>query len=274
MSVDTTIVMEPPPPPARKWTGARIAGHLFSGFWIACGLAALAYFITGFDVAFVSRYLPRMINGLGMTLYLVGVSIVVGAILSIPVAFARQSTNPILRGLGYIYVNFLRGTPLLAQIFLIYYGAGQFRETFEAIGLWWFFREAVNCAIFAFTLNTSAYQAEIYRGAVRNVPKGQWEGARALGVSDLVTFRKIIVPQAAMIALRPLGNEIILMVKGSAIASIITVFDLIGETRLAFSRSFDFQVYLWAALMYLAIVETLRRVWDKIDARLTRHLIR
>ncbi len=273
MSADVAITEAPPPPP-RKWTSARVAGYVFSIFWIACAVSCVAYFAAGYDAEFVSRYLPRMIGGLWTTVWIVGLSIVLGAALSVPVAFARNSENLILAGLGYGYVNFLRGTPLLAQIFLIYYGAGQFREALEAVGLWWFFREAVNCAIFAFTLNTSAYQAEIYLGAVRNIPKGQWEGARALGISDRVTFFKIIVPQAAMIALRPLGNEIILMIKGSAIASIITVFDLMGETRLAFSRSFDFQVYLWAALMYLAIVETLRRIWDRLEQRLTRHLVR
>jgi len=159
-------------------------------------------------------------------------------------------------------------------VFLIYYGAGQFRPFLEDIGLWWFFREAIYCAIFTFTLNTSAYQAEIYRGAIQSVPKGQREGAQALGISKAVTFYKVIMPQALIIALRPLGNEIVLMLKGSAIASVITVFDLMGETRLAFSRSFDFQVYIWAALMYLAMVEILRRAWDLLEARLTRHLER
>ena len=87
-------------------------------------------------------------------------------------------------------------------------------------------------------------------------------------------MRKIILPQALIVALRPYGNEIILMIKGSAIVAIITVFDLMGETRLAFSRSFDFQTYLWAALIYLRIVETLRHVVEWIERRLTRHLIR
>lgn len=274
MRVDADTVELPPPPVATKWNGARVAGYAFTGFWILCGLATIIYFINGYDAEFIAHYLPRLFNGLNMTLFLVVISIVLGAIISIPVAFGRNSKNTVLRTLAYGYVNFLRGTPLLAQIFLIYYGAGQFRDTLESVGLWWFFREALNCAIFAFTLNTSAYQAEIFLGAVRNVPIEQWDGARALGIQDRVTFRQVIVPQAAIIALRPFGNEIILMVKGSAIASIITVFDLIGETRLAFSRSFDFQVYLWAALMYLTIVEVIRRVWDKIDTRITRHLIK
>jgi polar amino acid transport system permease protein len=85
-------------------------------------------------------------------------------------------------------------------------------------------------------------------------------------------FYKVVMPQALMIALRPLGNEIVLMIKGSAVAAIVTVFDLMGATRLAFARSFDISVYLWAAVLYLILVETLRRAWDYLERRLTRHL--
>ena len=137
-----------------------------------------------------------------------------------------------------------------------------------------FFREAWYCAILAFTLNTAAYQAEILRGAVQSVPKGQWEGAASLGLEKFLTFRKIVLPQALIVALRPYGNEIILMIKGSAIIAIITVYDLMGETRRAYSRTFDFQTYIWAALIYLAIVETLRNIIDLIERRITRHLKR
>ena len=91
--------------------------------------------------------------------------------------------------------------------------------------------------VFAFSLNTAAYQAEILRGAIESVPRGQWEGARSLGLHKLQTLRKVILPQAMIVALRPYGNEIILMIKGSAIVAIITVYDLMGETRRAYSRS-------------------------------------
>jgi polar amino acid transport system permease protein len=100
------------------------------------------------------------------------------------------------------------------------------------------------------------------------VPAGQWEAARALGMGRLALFWKVVMPQAAIVALRPLGNEIILMIKGSAVASIVTVFDLMGETRLAFSRSYNMAVYLQAAVLYLIIVETIRRLWNRLDARL------
>ncbi len=158
--------------------------------------------------------------------------------------------------------------------FLFYYGLGSFRPQLEAVGLWWFFRDEWYCAIFAFALNTAAYQAEILRGAIESVPRGQWEGAASLGLHKLQTLRKIILPQALIVALRPYGNEIILMIKGSAIVALITVFDLMGETRRAYSRSFDFQTYIWAALIYLTIVEVLRNIVDWIERIITRHLIR
>ena len=222
----------------------------------------------------LQRYGPRLLEGLVVTLELVLVAIVAGAILAVPITLARLSRSRILGGLAFAYVYFFRGTPLLAQLFLLYYGAGQFRPELEAVGLWTFLREPFNCAILAFTLNTAAYQAEIYRGAIRSVPVGQWEAAKALGLSRRATAWKVVAPQAALIALRPLGNEIILMIKGSAVASIVTVFDLMGQTRLAFSRSFDMSIYLYAAVLYLALVESIRRLWNYLEARLTRHLAR
>ncbi len=221
----------------------------------------------------IQRHGPQLLQGLLVTLELVSIAIVLGALLAIPVTAARLSRNRILGGAAFAYVYFFRGTPLLAQIFLIYYGAGQFRPALDAVGLWGFFREAFNCAVFSFALNTAAYQAEIYRGAIRSVPAGQWEAARALGMGRLALLWKVVVPQAAIVALRPLGNEIILMIKGSAVASIVTVFELMGETRLAFSRSYNMAVYLQAAVLYLIIVETIRRLWNRLDARLTRHMV-
>lgn len=224
------------------------------------------------NLEILARYGPRMLEGLLVTIELVALSVTLGAILAVPIALARSSQSRILRGLSFGYVYFFRGTPLLAQLFLVYYGSGQFRWFFDSIGLWWFFREAFYCAVFTFTLNTSAYQAEIFRGAIRAIPKDEIDGGLALGLHRWQVFYKIVMPQALLIALRPLGNEIVLMIKGSAVAAIVTVFDLMGATRLAFSRSFDISVYLWAAVLYLVLVETLRRAWDYLEYRLTRHL--
>jgi polar amino acid transport system permease protein len=218
------------------------------------------------------RYGPRMLEGLLVTIELVAISVVLGALIAMPTALARLSRNRILRGVSLCYVYLFRGTPLLAQLFLVYYGSGQFRHFFEAIGLWWFFRDAFLCAVLTFTLNTGAYQSEILRGAIKSVPRGQSEAAMALGLSSRIAFLKIVFPQALIVALRPLGNEVILMVKGSAVAAIVTVFDLMGATRLAFSRSFDISVYFYAAILYLILVESLSRVLNAVEHHLTRHL--
>jgi len=269
----TERVFRPAEPP-RPWTGARITGHILLGIWFLVFAGLIIYLYDVWNIDLIETYGPRYWSGLQTTLILVSISIVLGALLSLPVAAARMSNNKILRSVAYGYVYFFRGTPLLAQVFLIYYGLGSFRPFFETIGLWGFLREAWYCAILAFTLNTAAYQAEILRGAIESVPKGQWEGAHALGLSKLQTFWKVILPQALVVALRPYGNEIILMIKGSAIVAIITVYDLMGETRRAYSRTFDFQTYIWAALIYLGIVEVLRNIIEWIERRITIHLIR
>ncbi|CAD7045568.1 amino acid ABC transporter permease [Pseudorhizobium endolithicum] len=263
-----------PPAPRKPLTPARVLALVILGLWVALALAMLAMVVTGWDEAKFLRYGPRYLSGLWTTVSLVGQAVILGAILSLPLAFARMSTNRVIGGIAYSYVYVFRGTPLLAQLFLIYYGLGSFRPQLEAVGLWWFFREAWYCGLLSLTLNTAAYQAEILRGAIESVPRGQHEGAAALGLPKSVAFRKIILPQALIVALRPYGNEIILLIKGSAVVAIVTVYDLMGETRYAFSRTFDYQTYLWAAIFYLAIVETLRHIWAWLEARLTRHLKR
>jgi polar amino acid transport system permease protein len=226
------------------------------------------------DFDLLARYGPRMLEGLVVTIELVAISVSLGALLALPVSLARASTSPILRAVSFGYVYFFRGTPLLAQVFLVYYGSGQFRSALESVDLWWFFRDAFLCCLVTFTLNTGAYQAEILRGAIRAVPRGQSEAAMSLGLRPRVILLKIVLPQALIIGLRPLGNEVILMIKGSAVAAIVTVFDLMGATRLAFARSFDISVYFYAAVLYLVLVEALRRAWNLIERRLTRHLAR
>lgn len=220
----------------------------------------------------LERYGLRMLDGLLVTIELVVVSVTLGALLALPIALARLSRSRVLRGASLAYVTFFRGTPLLAQLFLVYYGSGQFRGFFESIGLWWLFRDAFFCCLFTFTLNTAAYQAEILRGAMASLPRGQREAAMALGLRGPVVLFKVILPQALIVALRPLGNEVILMIKGSAVASIVTVFDIMGVADLAFARSFNLSVYLWAAALYLILVESLSRVWNMLERKLTAHL--
>ncbi|UJW74035.1 ABC transporter permease [Rhizobium sp. SL42] len=276
MSFALDLIPARPAPPiaARVLTPARVIGYIALAIWALFGVGLVYMMINNWDTDKFVRYGPRYLQGLGTTLGLVVTSITLGAVLSVPVAYARMSSNKLLNTISYLYVYVFRGTPMLAQIYLIYYGLGSFRPQIESIGLWWFFREAWYCAAFSMTLNTAAYQAEILRGAIQSVPRGQTEGANSLGLPTSVTFWKIILPQALIVALRPYGNEIILMVKGSAVVAVVTVLDLMGQTRYAFSRTFDYQTYLWAAIFYLTIVEALRHTWAWLETRLTRHLKR
>jgi polar amino acid transport system permease protein len=232
--------------------------------------------VLGFDTDLLDRFGLRFLDGLRVTLLIVVISMLAGAAIAFPTALARLSKNPVPRGIAFAYVYFFRGTPLLAQLFLIYAGLGTllggYRSFFEDIGLWWILRDGFYYVLFAFALNTGAYQAEILRGGIQAVPKAQTEAGEALGLHAGQIFRKIVLPQALIIGLRPLGNELVLMIKASAVASIVTVYDVMGVTRLAFSRSFDFQVYLWAAITYLVLVEAIRRLWDALEWRMTRHL--
>ncbi|NVP57942.1 ABC transporter permease [Mycoplana rhizolycopersici] len=276
MSVVTNLIppQAPPPAPAQPYTLSRFFGSVALGIWLALAVGIFLTVVDGWDPDKFAKYGPSYLSGLGVTLLLVSLSVTLGAIVSLPIAFARMSNNKVLSWLAYGYVYFFRGTPLLTQLFLVYYGLGSFSAELKALGLWGFFRDAWNCALLTFTLNTAAYQAEILRGAIESVPRGQHEGAASLGLPKRVTFFRVILPQALIVALRPYGNEIILMIKGSAIVAIVTVFDLMGETRRAFSRTFDYQTYLWAALLYLMIVEIIRNLWAWLEARLTRHLKR
>lgn len=276
MSHVTTLIpaQAPPPAPPKPFTAGRFFGNIFMGVWLALAIGIFLMITGGWDPEKFAKYGPNYLSGLGVTLLLVSLSVVLGGLISLPLAFARMSKNPVLSWFSGGYVYFFRGTPLLMQLFLIYYGLGSFSAELKAWGLWWFFRDAWNCALLTFTLNTAAYQAEILRGAIESVSRGQHEGAAALGLPKKVAFFKVILPQALIVALRPYGNEIILMIKGSAIVAIVTVLDLMGETRLAFSRTFDPQAYLWAALMYLLMVELLRNLWAWLETRLTRHLKR
>ena len=228
------------------------------------------HFIINPDI--LSRYGPKFIDGFFVTVKLVALSYTVGFFSSIMITFAWRSKHSWLRLPARIYIYFFRGSPLLAQLFLFYYGIGSFSVFWKSVGLWWFFQSSWWCCLFIFALNTAAYQAEIFRGSMQSVPNGQYEAAKALGLSRKTTFIRVILPQSMIMALRPLGNEFILMIKASAVASLVTVYDLMGVAKLAYSRTFDFQVYIWAAVLYLIIVEIVRRLIGMTERRLTRHL--
>ena len=226
-----------------------------------------------FNVDLLETWGLRLLTGLKITAQVVLISCSLGFLLAYPVCRARMSRNPLLAAPALAYVAFFRGTPLLCQLYLVYYGAGELRPALTSIGLWWFFRDAFYCCIFAFTLNTAAYQGEILRGALLAVPKGQREAAQALGLSPWQTNRRVVWPQAMLIALRPLGNELISIIKASALAAIVTLLDLMGQTRYIFARTFDFSIYLYAALIYLAITEAIRRIWNAMERALSRRTL-
>ncbi len=220
----------------------------------------------------LERYGCRMATGLWITLQLTAISVSIGCALGLLLALVRCYGSRWAGAMVTGYTTLFRGTPLLCQLFLVYYGLGQFRPFWQEIGLWWLLREPFYCALLTFTANTAAYQAEIFRGAIQSIGRGQFEGAAALGLHRWQALRLVILPQAMIVALRPLGNELITMLKSSSIASLVTLFDLMGATRLAFARSFDLSIYLYAAVLYLAVVELIRRVWNAAEQRLTRHL--
>ena len=221
----------------------------------------------------MSRYGWRLVDGVWTTIQVVALSVPLGFLIAYPICKARMSSNKALSGAAFSYVTFFRGTPLLCQLYLIYYGAGEIRPLLTDIGVWWLFRQSFFCCIFAFSLNTAAYQAEIIRGALTSVPKGQVEAAAALGLSKFRISRHVVWPQAFLVALRPFGNELIAMIKSSSLAAFVTLLDLLGQTRFIFARTFDFLIYVYAAIIYLAMVEAIRRIWDLIERSSSRHLV-
>jgi polar amino acid transport system permease protein len=217
------------------------------------------------------RFSSQLLSGAGLTLQLTAIAALLACALALPLAIARCSDCALLRWPIRLFVSFFRGTPLLAQLFLVYYGSGQFRAELSQLGLWWFFRDPYYCALLTFVLNSTAYQIEILRGGLRAVPHGQVEAAVAMGLSRLQQYRKVILPNAYRIAFPALGNEIILLLKGSAVVSVITLFDMMGQTRRIFSQTFDLSVYLWAAVLYLLMTSAFVWFWRCLERYLTRH---
>ena len=248
---------------------ARIVGIALCGL-LAAALALLAWQIGySLDADSLGEYLPRLIDGFGLTLLIVSLSLVAGA----AIAILLTALLPVLGRAAAAYCYVFRGTPLLAQLYLTYYGAGQARPLLDLVGLWPVFRDPFSCVLVSFALNTAAYQAEVLLGAILSVPAAQVEAARALSLPRLATYGKVILPQALIVALRPLGNEVAKMIKASALASVVTLLDLMGSTNLIYSRTFDFHIYLVAAaVLYLMMVEGLRWLAGAIEAQLVRHI--
>lgn len=224
------------------------------------------------DFSVVIEYFPRLLDGAWVSLQLVVLSIVLGGIFALPIALARISSVLWIKAIPFAYIFFFRGTPLLVQIFLVYYGASQFDVVRESF-LWPILKEPFWCAIIAFTLNTSAYTAEIFRGAIQAIPAGEVEACKVVGMTKVQMYRRILLPRAFGIVLPAYGNEIILMLKGSALASTITILDLTGMARTIIARTYTpMEIFLAAGAIYLVISIVIIALFRQIELRQNRYL--
>lgn len=215
-------------------------------------------------------------EGTLLTLQLVGIAVVVGLFFAIPLGLARASRHWYIRALPYSYIFFFRGTPLLLQLFLVYYGLSQFQMVRDS-ALWPYLREPYWCALITMTLHTAAYIAEILRGAIQAVPPGEVEAARALGMSRRQALQHIILPRAIRIGLPAYGNEIILMLKASAVVYTVTLLDIMGVVRTLNARTYQYEMFFMiAGLIYLVITLVFTQLfrlverWLKVDASRNR----
>ncbi len=195
----------------------------------------------------------KIVQGIPLTLQVVIIATILGFILAILVALMRISGRGILSTPAYYFVYLIRGTPLLLQLYFVYYGLGQFsfiRESF----LWPILREPYWCGIITLTVSTGAYSSEIIRGGIMSVSKGYLEASNALGMSKFMTFMKITLPISFRQALPAYGNELILMVKASSLISIITLMEITGIARTIISKTYaPVEIFLVAGSIYLLI---------------------
>lgn len=225
------------------------------------------------DPAFILESVVTLLSGVPLTLELTAIAFSLGLVLAILIALMQLSRHALVRlpAAGFVFV--LRGTPLLVQIFLIYYGLGQFRPTLQSLGLWQFFREAYWCGILALSLNSAAYGSEVLRGALLSVSKREIEAARACGMSGLLLYRRIVLPLALRQALPAYGNELILMVKATSLVSIITMMEITGIAARLISETYrPVEVFIAAGSIYLVINFLLTRGIALLDWWLTPHL--
>ena len=218
------------------------------------------------DIELILNSFPKLLSASVITLKLLSVSIIIGLFIGLLFAILRIKNNPILEKFAYIYSYIFRGTPLLVQIFIIYYGFGQvefIRESF----LWVILKEPYWCAIIAFALNTGAYTSEILRSAFQTIKPGFIEAGKSLGISNKIIFYKVQIPIAIRQSLPAYGNEIILMLKGTSLASTVTLMDLTGVAKYIISTTFKpIEVFIIAGSIYLFltfIIHNIIRILEK-----------
>lgn len=221
----------------------------------------------------VIENLPTLLEGTWITVQITFLSVLIGLAMAVPIALMRVAKNPAVWVPSYVFCFYFRGTPLLVQIFLIYYGSGQFMEFLETIGLWTFFKQAYFCAVLTLTLNTAAYTAEILRGAIQAVPWGEVEAAKSIGMNKRLMYRRIILPKAFRLAWPAYTNEVVFLLQATSLVSIITVMDITGVARVLSARTFAFyELFIAAAVLYLILVYGVLFVFRKIEHRISGHL--
>ena len=203
------------------------------------------------DFELMINSFPKLLNATVVTLKLLSLSLFFGLFIGLFFAVMRMSKNLIINKFAYGYSYVFRGTPLLVQIFIIYFGFGQIEFIRSSI-LWVILKEPYWCAIIAFALNTGAYTSEILRSAFQTIKKGYIEAGKSLGVSSKIIFYKIQIPIAIRQSLPAYGNEIILMLKGTSLASTVTLMDLTGVAKYIISTTFKpIEVFIVAGSIYL-----------------------
>jgi His/Glu/Gln/Arg/opine family amino acid ABC transporter permease subunit len=218
------------------------------------------------------KYIPLLLQGTRTTLLLFALTLIIGFMLALPVALARNSARPLFYVFGYGFILFFRGAPLLAILFLVYYGLPQVPGIKES-AIWFLIRDPFPVAVIALALNSAGFQAEIIAGAMRNVPRPEIEAALSAGFSRLQVFLYVVAPHATRIAIRSYGNEATFIVKGTAVVSFITVIDLLSAANQVYFKTFDpITPLLAAALIYLLIIFVLMRIVRWTEIRLTPEL--
>lgn len=206
-------------------------------------------------------------NGFLLTVSITLASFGLGQILALPISLALTSERRSLRLPASTYTFLVRGSPLLVQLFIIYYGLGQIEAVRNSV-LWPVLRSPVYCAILAIGLNSAAYSAELLAGAIRQLPRGQWEAGRALGIRKWVLLMKIILPQAYRAVIPAIGNELVLVMKGSTLASAVTVMEMTGAARIFVARTYaPFETFLIAGTIYLLMGALFGRIFRFVEVR-------
>ncbi len=225
------------------------------------------------DWGLVAESLPAYWRGLQVSLLLMLICVSASFLLSVPLAIARVSRNPWLSKPVFLYTYVLRGTPLLVQLYMIYFGLAQFEWLRESIA-WPLFRNAWFCAWLAFALNSTAYTTEILAGALRQTPNGEVEAARSLGLSTAAIYRRILLPSAIRRALPQYGNELVMVMHATSIASAVTIVELTRTARdVYYNNLAPLEAFGLVAIFYFAITFTLVGIVKLLEKRYLRHLL-